>query len=152
MTRDREFGPRARRYRWRVALADRDPRHRRRSEELIGEQPGLDLVWSGSTAGELAAWLAEAAPSEHPVLLVTDALLAQQQDGVLAGLRVLVGPDDELIAAIWSELSRGRRIGLDQLGLGAEARPLRTGVVRSREVTPEGGSSGAGKGFSDHRT
>lgn len=111
MTRDREFGPQARRYRWRVALADEDARRRRRVTRTIDAQPGLDLVWAGESAAAFLAWLADEPAADHPALLVLDATVAPEGPELRrSGIRVLRRIDDELVAAIWAELGHGRHL------------------------------------------
>ena len=116
MKRARDFGPRAQEYRGRVALAERDLDSRRRQVELLRGQPALDLVWFGATVAAFRWWLAAEPASRHPVLLVvgasTSGLRAELRE---LGIGLVIGPGDEIVAAVWAELGRGRRLAPDEM-------------------------------------
>lgn len=57
---------------WRIAVVEDHLFHRKRTEDLVRSQPGLNVVWSGETLPEFTAWL-DASPDQHrPHLLVLD--------------------------------------------------------------------------------
>jgi DNA-binding NarL/FixJ family response regulator len=90
--------PRGQERAWRVAIVEDHLLQRKRTEELVDSQPGLQVVCSCETMPEFMTWLKFATPSERPQLLLLDLLVDRQfsvdpvtvRGLVDAGLRVLV--------------------------------------------------------------
>lgn len=83
---------------FRIAIIEDHLLQRQRTEELVGAQHDLQLVFSGESAPEFVAWLRATPPQQHPHLLLLDLIVDRQRsvDVALvsallnAGLRIVV--------------------------------------------------------------
>jgi len=83
---------------WRIAIVEDHLLQRRRTEELIGAQKGLEVVHTCETAPELMAWLSTTNQRTRPHLVVLDLVVDRGpsvtvehvQTLVQSGIRVLV--------------------------------------------------------------
>jgi DNA-binding NarL/FixJ family response regulator len=83
---------------WRVAIVEDHLLQRRRTEEILGAQDGMRVVWSGETFPHLLAWIATTTPRTRPHLVVLDLVVErgpnvdpdQLRELVDSGVRVLV--------------------------------------------------------------
>jgi DNA-binding NarL/FixJ family response regulator len=95
---DAPDGARSRAFRWRVALVEDHLLQRRRAEDLVGAQSGLDVVWSGETLPDLLTWLETVGDGRRPHLVLLDLMVdrgpsvdpEQVRRVVRSGIRVLV--------------------------------------------------------------
>ena len=65
----------ARRYEWRVAIVEDHMMQRKRTEELVTAQAGLQVVWSGDTLPDFLGWVGTAPDQLRPHLLVLDLMV-----------------------------------------------------------------------------
>ncbi|GAA4816875.1 hypothetical protein ACFQ0K_08405 [Nocardioides caeni] len=68
-------GQGVRRYEWRIAIVEDHMLQRRRTEELVGMQPGLRVVWGGATLPEYVDWVATVPEPQRPQLLILDLMV-----------------------------------------------------------------------------
>jgi DNA-binding NarL/FixJ family response regulator len=68
-----ERGPR--RYEWRVAIVEDHMMQRKRTEQLVTAQSGLQVVWSGDTLPDFLGWVGTAPDQLRPHLLVLDLMV-----------------------------------------------------------------------------
>lgn len=88
----------ARRYEWRVAIVEDHMLQRKRTEELVNAQPGLQVVWGGETLPDFVDWVGQVPEQRRPQLLILDLMVergpAADPDVIRAltraGLRILV--------------------------------------------------------------
>lgn len=93
-----ELGVAPRAYRWNVAVVEDHLLQRKRTEELVASQPGLQMVWSGETLPAFLAWVTDARAEVRPQLLLLDLMVErgpsatpeQIETVIQAGIRVLV--------------------------------------------------------------
>lgn len=62
-------------FQWRLAIVEDHLLQRRRTEELIHAQRGMQVVWSGETLPEFLSWTEQAPANRRPHLLVLDLLV-----------------------------------------------------------------------------
>ncbi len=75
---------------WRVAIVEDHLLQRERTEQVLGREGGLRVVYSGATLPEFLAWLKDADPADHPRLLVLDLVVERDADADPAAVRRLV--------------------------------------------------------------
>ncbi|HET6153983.1 MAG TPA: response regulator [Marmoricola sp.] len=83
---------------WRVAIVEDHLLQRQRTQQILGDQPGMRVVHVSETLPDFLSWLAGATPIERPHLLVLDLSVDRGpnvepdvvRDLIRAGLRVLV--------------------------------------------------------------
>lgn len=83
---------------WRIAIVEDHLLQRRRTEELLGSQDGLSVVFSCETVPQLMAWLSTTAPRTRPHLVTLDLMVERGPHATpehvraltRAGIRVVV--------------------------------------------------------------
>lgn len=77
------------RYEWRVAIVEDHMLQRRRTEQLVHAQSGLQVVWSGETLPELLAWVDGLAQPRRPHLLILDLMVERGPNADPTAIRAL---------------------------------------------------------------